>query len=324
VCIVKTKATFIAPILLLRTSRLPEGPQWLYELKLDGYRAIAAKVNGEARLWSRNKNNFASRYPSVAAALTKLPNDTVIDGEIVAIDESGKPSFNALQNDGSSEAPLIYYVFDMPVLEGRDLRSQPLEVRRHLLEDKVFPTLGYPIRLSPLLPGTLDQLIEAVRGQGLEGLIAKRKDSRYEAGQRSGAWAKMRINEGQEFVIGGYTLGGRSFDALVFGHYDGPRLMYVARTRNGFTPPLREGLMRRFHGLETVGCPFANLPEISTGRWGQGLTATKMKDCRWLKPVLVGQFEFREWTPDNHLRDSRFVALRDDKEAREVKREAPG
>jgi len=144
-------------------------------------------------------------------------------------------------------------------------------------------------------------------------LVAKRRDSRYEAGIRSGAWAKMRINEGQEFVIGGYTLGGQTFDALVFGYYDGPRLLYAARTRNGFTPPLRESLMRRFRGMETTICPFANLPEARSGRWGQGLTAAKMKECRWLKPQLVGQFEFLEWTPDDHLRHSRFVALRDDK-----------
>jgi bifunctional non-homologous end joining protein LigD len=160
-----------------------------------------------------------------------------------------------------------------------------------------------------------------VKEQGLEGLVAKRRDSRYEPGERSGAWAKMRVNEGQEFVIGGYTVGGRAFDALVFGYYEGADLIYVARTRNGFTPAGRDQLMKNFRGLETPKCPFANLPEARSGRWGQGLTAAKMKDCRWLKPVLVGQFEFREWTPDNHLRHSRFVALRDDKKASEAGRD---
>lgn len=119
----------------------------------------------------------------------------------------------------------------------------------------------------------------------------------------------MRVNDGQEFVISGCTIGGRTFDALVFGYYDGPRLLYAARTRNGFTPALRESLMRRFEGLETHVCPFSNLPESRSGRWGEGLTAAQMKDCRGLKPVLVGQFEFREWTPDDHLRHSRFVAF---------------
>jgi len=120
----------------------------------------------------------------------------------------------------------------------------------------------------------------------------------------------MRINRGQEFVIGGYTVGGRTFDALVFGYYEGKRLIYAARTRNGFTPASREELMQRMRLLETTHCPFANLPEARAGRWGVGLTAEKMTDCRWVKPVMVGQFEFVEWTPDGHLRHSRFVALR--------------
>ena len=149
--------------------------------------------------------------------------------------------------------------------------------------------------------------------------MAKRLDSVYEPGQRSGAWQKMRINRGREFVIGGYTPGGRSFDALIFGHYHGDQLLYVARTRNGFTPALREQLYKRFRGLEIAECPFVNLPEARGGRWGEGLTAEKMKDCRWLKPLLVGQFEFVEWTANGHLRHSRFIGLRDDKNARDVR-----
>ena len=144
---------------------------------------------------------------------------------------------------------------------------------------------------------------------------------RYEPGQRSGAWRKMRPNRGQEFVIGGYTPGTSSFDALIFGYYEGDRLLYAGRTRNGFTPASRAELYRRFRSLEIPDCPFANLPEPRGGRWGQGLTAEKMKECRWLQPVLVGQFEFVEWTLDGHLRHSRFVALREDEEPKEVRRE---
>jgi bifunctional non-homologous end joining protein LigD len=155
----------------------------------------------------------------------------------------------------------------------------------------------------------------------LEGLVAKRRDSIYEPGGRSGAWRKMRVNQGQEFVIGGYTVGGATFDALVYGYYDGAKLIYAARTRNGFTPKLREELMKRFRDLETAECPFDNLPEARSGRWGAGLTAAKMIDCRWLKPTLVGQFEFTEWTPENHLRHSRFIGLREDKKAKDVRRE---
>jgi ATP-dependent DNA ligase len=131
-----------------------------------------------------------------------------------------------------------------------------------------------------------------VKAQSLEGLVAKRRDSRYEPGLRSGAWMKMRVNAGQEFVIGGYTLGGATFDALVFGYYDDDKLIYAARTRNGFTPKLRAELRKKFKPLEIKGCPFANLPEKKAGRWGAGLTAAKMEACRWLKPLLVGQFEF--------------------------------
>ena len=131
----------------------------------------------------------------------------------------------------------------------------------------------------------------------------------------------MRVNRGQEFVIGGYTLGTRTFDALVFGYYDGTRLIHVARTRNGFTPASRADLFKKCRALEIPECPFANLPEARSGRWGQGLTTAKMAECRWLKPVRVGQFEFLEWTPDNHLRHAKFVALRDDKKAPDVGKE---
>jgi ATP dependent DNA ligase C terminal region len=130
-----------------------------------------------------------------------------------------------------------------------------------------------------------------------------------------------RVNQAQGFVIGGYTPAGRNFDAIIFGYYDGEgRLVYAARTRNGFTPVSRDELFRRFLGLETAECPFVNLPEARSGRWGQGLTAEKVKECRWLRPELVGQFEFVEWTPDGHLRHARFVGIREDKKAWEVRR----
>jgi ATP-dependent DNA ligase len=143
----------------------------------------------------------------------------------------------------------------------------------------------------------------------LEGLVAKRNDSKYEPGLRSGAWQKMRVNQGQELVIAGYTPSTKNFDALVIGYYEGSKLIYAARTRNGFTPASRVELFQKIKPLEIKECPFANLPEKHAGRWGAGLTAAKMTDCRWLKPKLVGQFEFVEWTSDGHLRHSRFVAL---------------
>ena len=308
-------------MLLLRTDALPSGDQWLYELKLDGYRAIAFKRDGTAHLRSRNDNDFSARYPAVAKALAKLPEQTVVDGEILAFDETGRPSFNALQNQGSGSVPVAYYVFDVMILGGRNVMREPLDVRRQLLENKVLPKLSEPIRYAPALDEELSVLIQSVKEQGFEGLVAKRRTSVYETGMRSGAWMKMRINRGQEFVIAGYTRGTNTFDALIFGYYERNDLIYVARTRSGFTPATRVQLLRKFKGLETNDCPFVNLPEERSGRWGQGLTKAKMAECQWLKPVLVGQFEFLEWTSDDHLRHSKFVGLREDKDPKRVTRE---
>jgi len=308
-------------MLLVRTEKLPEDTtRWAYQLKLDGYRAIAFKTGGKVHLRSRNDNSFNDRYPAVVRGLARLPNETVIDGELLALDEDGRPSFNALQNYGSLTTPVIYYVFDVMVVSGRDVMANTLEERREHLERTVLPTLAEPVRYAGELKATLRALVHSVKEQGLEGLVAKRRDSRYEPGQRSGAWMKMRVNRGQELVIGGYTLGTKTFDALVIGYYEGDDLVYVGRTRNGFTPAIRQRLYKLFTPLEIPTCPFVNLPEAKSGRWGVGLTKAKMADCRWLNPVLVGQFEFVEWTPDNHLRHTRFIGLRDDKSAREVGR----
>jgi bifunctional non-homologous end joining protein LigD len=308
-------------MLLLRTETLPDdATRWEYQLKFDGYRAIAFKSGGKVSLRSRNDNDFSKRYPGVIRGLAGLPDETVVDGEVVALDEDGRPSFNALQNY-ASRADLCYFVFDVMVLSGRDLKGEGLETRRDLLERKVVPTLAEPVRYAGPLEASLRDLVHSVKAQGLEGLVAKRRGSRYEPGLRSGAWLKMRIDRSQEFVIGGYTVGTSTFDALVIGYYEGTRLIFAARTRNGFTPGIRDQLFKKFRGLEIPECPFANLPERRSGRWGQGLTKAKMAECRWLKPQLVAQFEFLEWTEDNHLRHSRFVALREDKSAREIGRE---
>jgi bifunctional non-homologous end joining protein LigD len=317
----KVKAGFIEPMLLLKTDALPDGDGWVHELKMDGYRAIAFKSGGRLQLRSRNDNDFSRRYPGVLKGLANLPDETVIDGEVVAFDADGRPSFNALQNYGSAAEPVVFYVFDLLVLAGRDLRREMLDARREALEQHVLPTLAEPARYLPPFNAPLATLIASVKAQGLEGLVAKRRNSKYEAGLRSGAWQKMRVNRSQEFVIGGYTKGTKGFDALVFGYYDDGRLIYAARTRNGFTPASRVQLFKKFKGLEIHECPFVNLPEAKSGRWGQGLTKEKMKECVWLKPVLVAQIEFLEWTGENHLRHTKFVSLRQDKPAGAVRRE---
>jgi DNA ligase D-like protein (predicted ligase) len=308
-------------MLLLRTDTLPDEPgRWAYQLKLDGYRAIAFKTGGKVHLRSRNDNDFNGRYPAVVRGLSKLPDETVIDGELVAFDQDGRPSFNAIQNYSSS-TPVMYFVFDVMVLGGRDVSGETLETRRELLERKVVPTLLEPVRYPGDLQASLRDLVHSVKAHGFEGLVAKRRESRYESGRRSGVWLKMRVNRGQELVIGGYTVGTHTFDALIVGYYESDRLIYAARTRNGFTPALRAQLSKKLRPLEIGDCPFTNLPEEKSGRWGQGLTKAKMADCRWVKPELVGQFEFVEWTADNHLRHVRFAGLREDTAARTVRRE---
>jgi ATP-dependent DNA ligase len=170
------------------------------------------------------------------------------------------------------------------------------------------------------LSATAAEIVAEVRKQGLEGVIAKRRDSLYEPGRRSGAWVKMRTNKEQELVIGGYVPAPKNFDSIIVGYYERDDLIYVARVRTGFVPALRVKVFERFHKLEIKTCPFSNLPQRDKGRWGQALTADKMSECRWLKPQLVAQIEYADWTDVNHLRHSKFIALRDDKPAKDVRR----
>lgn len=313
------RAGFIEPMLLLQTDALPDDRRWQYELKLDGYRAIAYKRDHRVFLRSRNDRDFSARYPAIVSALAGLPEDTVIDGELVALGADGRPSFSALQH-GTAGSAVVFYVFDVMVLAGRDVTGEPLHARRELLQTMVLPTLREPIRHIAPFDVSLGVLVQSVRAQGFEGLVAKRSDSAYEPGLRSGSWMKMRVNRAQPFVIGGYTQGTATFDALILGYYDGDKLLYAARTRSGFTPALRARLFERFRALRIARCPFANLPEAKSGRWGQGLTTAKMATCQWLDPVLVGRFEFVEWTADNHLRHSKFIALSDGSDPRDVRR----
>ncbi|HLJ90639.1 MAG TPA: non-homologous end-joining DNA ligase [Candidatus Angelobacter sp.] len=315
------KAKFLEPMLLLPTLELPEGPRWTYEPKLDGYRALAFKTAGNVHLRSRNDKSFNGKYPRVVQALSGLPDETVIDGEVVALDEMGRPSFNALQNFRSASDRIFYYVFDVPFLAGHDLTFESLEKRRELLRQRVLPTLADPVRECPELKAKLVDVLQAVRAQQLEGLVAKNLDSAYESGKRSGAWRKMRLNQRRDFVIGGYTIGGDTFDAIIFGFYDGDRFIYVGRTRNGFSSIARADLRERFRSIQLTECPFVNLPETKAGRWGLGLTVEKMKACRWIRPELVAQFEFAEWTPDQHLRHSSFISLKESVNPRQVQRD---
>ena len=181
-------------MLLLSAGKLPQGPDWLYEIKLDGYRALAIKAGGRVQLRSRNDNDFSARYAPITAALRALPDETVIDGEVVALDEEGRPSFHLLQNFPTSRAHLAFFVFDVLIWQSRDVTGETLEQRRRLLEKHILTRLTAPIHYSPELKANLADLVHSVKLKGREGLVAKRRSSRYEPGRRSGAWRKMRVN----------------------------------------------------------------------------------------------------------------------------------
>lgn len=312
---------FVPPMLALPAAAVPEGADWQYEIKLDGYRTLAVKKDSDVTLFSRRGNRVNSKYPAVAKAFGALPNGTIVDGEVVVLDKAGRPMFNALQHARPGD-PLFLYAFDLLAYKGKDLRRQPLSIRRQLLE-QALQGLADPVRLSPIFQTSAREMVRAVRRQRLEGVVAKRSGSFYESGERSGAWVKYKTNAGQEFVIGGYIPGAHVFDSLLVGYYEGPRLIFLAKVRNGFTPASRLRVARHFKGLETDKCPFANLPEPKNARRGKALTIEVMKQCHWLKPRLVAQVEFTDWTAGNHLRHSRFVGLRDDKNPHNVVRETP-
>jgi DNA ligase D-like protein (predicted ligase) len=313
----RASACFIEPMLCLAVEKLPEGPAWQYEIKLDGYRAIGARTKTGVELWSRNKKDFSRRFTKIARALEALPVETVLDGEVVAVNGDGQPSFSSLQNFGDGAAAILFYAFDAPMLAGADLRSKPLATRREMLRD-LISKLPDTIRFSETFDASASELMAAVRSNGLEGVVAKRRDSSYMPGDRSGAWVKVRANRSQDLVIGGYIPGSTTFDSILVGYYEGSDLMYAARIRNGFAPASRRTVFSKFEGLSISKCPFRNLPESRKGRWGEGLTAEDMTRCRWLDPQLVAVIAFLEWTPDNHLRHPKFVTLRDDKNAKEI------
>jgi bifunctional non-homologous end joining protein LigD len=227
-----------------------------------------------------------------------------------------------LQNRRAKELRICFYVFDLLVYRGKSLLQTALDKRRRLLES-VVAALPEPIRLSETFAGQAEELIAAARELGLEGLIAKREESVYEPGKRSGAWTKYRIHHAQEFVIGGYAPGADGFESLLAGYYQKDKLLFIGKIKNGFVSRTRREIAARFKGLETDLCPFANLPEKKGARPGEALTVEAMKKCRWLEPKLLAQIEFADWTEADRLRDAKFAGLRDDKEAREVVREYP-
>jgi len=300
--------------------QLPIGAGWSYEVKWDGYRALLQKRGNTVRLISRREIDLTRTYPAIVEAARSLPvQDAVLDGEVVALGADGQPSFQALQHrTAAGQFAIAYYAFDVLEVDGRDLTSHPLSERRDHLGAAVR---GSGILLSEPLPGTPRQIEATVRRFGLEGIVAKRLDSKYESGQRSGAWLKVKFQQRQEFVIGGFRPDGAVVDALVVGYYDKRRLLAAGKVRAGLDRRLRRDLFEQLAPLSLERCPFVNLPSERTGRWGEGIAAEDMGTFTWVKPALVAEISFTEWTGGGSLRHAAFVALRDDKKPLDVHRD---
>ena len=300
---------------------LPVGTDWTYEVKWDGYRVLALKDGDRVRLLSRNLKDLTSAYPSVASSLSRVrASSALVDGELVALDREGRPTFQALHHQ-TATAPggaLVYYAFDLLHRDGKDLLKTPLDARREALAEIVH---GTRVLRSDPLPGTPEQIAETIRRFGLEGVVAKKRRSLYEPGKRTRSWIKVKFNRRQDFVVGGYKPSGRSFDSLVVGYYDGPRLYFAGRVRAGLTPHVRAEIWPVLAPHRRTTCPFVNLPSAGGGHWGEGVTKEDMTKLRWVEPRLVVEVSFVEWTRDNNLRHSQFLGVRNDVEPSEVRRE---
>ena len=313
---------FVEPMKAQPATVLPSGADWLYELKFDGYRFLGGKAGNEARLWSRMENDFTGRFPAVAKALAALKvRSALVDGELVVPDELGHPSFQLIQNADES-TPVLAFLFDLLEVDGEDLRKEPLAVRRERLAS-LLPKRSDVLLLSGELSGEPEHLLAEISKRGLEGLIAKRRDSPYEAGRRSGAWRKIKRLREQEFVIGGFTAprGSRShFGALLIGYYRGKEFVFAGKVGTGFDEKTLAALLKQMTAYRAEKSPFSSLP-TERSRWGTTFTRSELARCTWVEPRLVAQVRFAEWTKDGILRQPAFLGLREDKPARKVVRE---
>jgi bifunctional non-homologous end joining protein LigD len=313
---------FVTPMAALPVKKLPEGDEWLYELKWDGYRALLIKDGEDVQIRSRNDKDLTAMYPGIAAAGRRQKiKQIVLDGELVALGEDGRPSFQALQHRSSHQKhQIVFYAFDVLYADGQDLTGESLDVRRARLPALV--STDAVLRVSQDLPGSAAEIVKALRAAGVEGVIAKRKDSTYQPGERSNDWVKLKLERQQEFVIGGYRPdGANGLDAVLVGYYKGKELRFAGKVRAGLIPHVRREVLGKLKSLQVQECPFANLPDTDVGRWGAGITADQMREMHWTRPQLVAQIRFVEWTAEKRLRHAAFLGLRLDKSAREVRQE---
>jgi bifunctional non-homologous end joining protein LigD len=327
----------VEPELATLVDAPPSGDEWLHEIKFDGYRVICEIARGKARLLTRRAKDWSDRFAPVAAAAAELPaGDAVLDGEVTVLLPDGKTSFQALQEslgevgstgDGGGELALggamVYFAFDLLYLEGHDLRRAPLAARkealRRLLEaagpaPAATASAEGPIRFSDHVAGQGLEFYRQACRHGLEGIVSKRADLPYRAG-RGKDWLKVKCLQRQEMVIGGFTdpEGARAgLGALLLGTWEGDRLVYAGKVGTGFTANTLVELRRRLDRLERKTPPFADPPRGAEAR-----------RAHWVEPKLVCEVAFTEWTRDGHLRHPAFLGLREDKEAREVRRELP-
>lgn len=322
----KAKPRFVQPMKPRLVEEVPSLGDWMYELKFDGIRAIAIKKGEDVKLISRNEKELKGRFPEIADACANVDaEECVIDGEVVALDEQGRSSFQLLQRAelDAKQAPLAFYVFDLLQLNGRDTMSLPLFRRKELLA-RLIPSSDTFIRFSGELSGDPKNLLPEIRRHGLEGLIGKQRDSFYEPGKRSGNWIKIKCVNQQEFVVGGFTPPGGSrkhFGALLVGYYEKQRLLFAGKVGTGFDSKLLASLHKKLRQEQRDKCPFADLPSKQGGQWVQGITPAEMRKCTWVNPKFVCQIKFAEWTRDLKLRQPVFLGLREDKDPAEVVRE---
>ena len=309
--------------MMARTGPLPsDSERWSFEVKWDGVRAIAYVQPGRLRLESRNLNEITDAYPEVRGLLDDTGmHEAILDGEIVAFDEHGKPSFERLQRrmhvtSPSSvkrlirSVPVVYAIFDLLYLDGHSLMELPYSERRARLEELGLG--GSAWRVPAAHRGGGSRLLEATREQGLEGIVAKRLDCRYEPGRRSGVWVKVKHTKRQELVIGGWLPGegrrSKRIGALLVGYYDGSELVYGGRVGTGFTEATLDQLAGRLAGLRRGRTPFDRAPRLP-------------REAVYVDPQLVAEIEFREWTEDGVMRAPSFKGLREDKPVSAVTRE---
>jgi bifunctional non-homologous end joining protein LigD len=295
--------------------RAPDGPQWLHEQKFDGYRILADKQGDRVRLSSRRFKDWTGEFPSIAAAIAKLPVERVVlDGEVCVVMPDGRTSFQALQGSfGTSGANLVYYVFDLLAIDDEVLTALPLEQRKQRLA-KLLETKPGMLRYSDHVIGHGAEFFALACKQGLEGIISKRRDKGYIPG-RGKTWLKTKCWLRQELVIGGFTdpEGSRNgFGALLVGYYDHGKLVYAGKVGTGFSMKVLAELHRSLAAIEQAASPFDPAPaKVLTG------------PRHWVAPQLVAEIVFAEWTQDGRLRHPSFVGLRADKAPHEIVREVP-